>query len=147
LTASQSRMIATLLFLGAAFLLYRTVAMLAGGAVHILVPWVVALLFLELVIDGMTMGMCLLWGISLSTWHGVQAFRLTAAVVIVHAVRVLIFVIGRTGPWVDFDVQPLARAGHAARWTWFGVWFAATMSVLSVVVLIAVWLHRRRRSH
>jgi hypothetical protein len=147
LTASQSRMIATLLFLGAAFLLYRTVAMLAGGAVHILVPWVVALLFLELVIDGMTMGMCLLWGISLSTWHGVQAFRLTAAVVIVHAVRVLIFVIGRTGPWVDFDVQSLARAGHAARWTWFGVWFAATMSVLSVVVLIAVWLHRRRRSH
>lgn len=141
------RLLATLLFLGAAFLLYRTIAMLAGGAIHILVPWVVALLFLELVIDGVTMGMCLLWGVTLSLWHGVQVFRLTAAVVIVHAVRVLVFVLGRTGPWVDFDVQPLARAGHAARWSWFGVWFAGTMSVLSLVALIAVWLYLRRRRH
>ena len=86
------RLLATLLFLGAAFLLYRTIAMLAGGAIHILVPWVVALLFLELVIDGVTMGMCLLWGVTLSRWHGMQVFRLTAAVVIVHAVRVLVFV-------------------------------------------------------
>jgi hypothetical protein len=143
---SRYRVLAALLFLGAAFLLYRTLAMLAGGAAHDLVPWVVALLFLELVLDALTMGMCLLWGITLSIWHGIQVFRLTAAVVIVHAVRVLIFVLGRTGPWVDFDVQSLARAGHAARWSWFGVWFAGTLSVISLVLLFAVWLYLRRRN-
>lgn len=141
------RLLAALLFLGAAFLLYRTLAMLAGGAIHEFVPWVVVLLFLELALDALTLGMCLLWGITLSIWHGAQVFRLTAAVVVVHAMRVLIFVLGRTGPWVDFDVQPLARAGHAARWSWFGVWFAGTMSVLSLVVLIVAWLYLRRRRH
>lgn len=139
------RALATLLFLGAAFLLYRTIAMLAGGAVHQLVPWVVALLFLELVIDAITMAACLRWGTTLASRHGLQVFRLTAAVVIVHAVRVLIFVLGRVGPWLDFDVQPWARAGHAARWTWFGVYFAGSMSALSVVVLVIVWLYWRRR--
>jgi hypothetical protein len=147
LTASQSRMVATLLFLGAAFLLYRTLAMLAGGAIHVFVPWVVVLLFLELALDALTLGMCLLWGITLSIRHGMLVFRLTAAVVMVHAMRVLIFVLGRTGPWVDFDVQSLARAGHAARWSWFGVWFAGTMSVLSLIVLIVAWLYLRRRRY
>jgi hypothetical protein len=147
LTASQSRMVAILLFLGAAFLLYRTLAMLAGGAIDVFVPWVVVLLFLELALDALTLGVCLLWGITLSIWHGMLVFRLTAAVVMVHAMRVLIFVLGRTGPWVDFDVQSLARAGHTTRWSWFGVWFAGTMSVLSLIVLIVAWLYLRRRRY
>ncbi len=144
MTTSRSRTLATLLFLGAAFLLYRTIAMLAGGAFHRLVPWVVALLLLELAIDAVTMAACLRWGATLVPRHGLQVFRLTAAVVIVHAARVLVFVLGRVGPWVDFDVQPWARAEHAERWTWFGVYFAGGMSVLSVVVLVVVWLYWRR---
>jgi hypothetical protein len=61
-----------------------------------------------------------------------------------HALRVLIFVLGRTGPWVDFDVRPEQRSSHAARWTWDQVYFAATLSVLGVVGVLVIWRLRRR---
>ena len=42
--------------------------------------------------------------------------RLGAAAAILHALRVIIFVLGRVGPWIDFDVRPEHRALHDARW-------------------------------
>lgn len=39
-------------------------------------------------------------------------FWVTAALVVVHAFRVAVFALGRTGPWIDFDVRPEFRATH-----------------------------------
>jgi hypothetical protein len=68
---------------------------------------------------------------------------MTAAVIIVHAVRVLIYVMGRAGPWINFDVRPENRALHHTRWTWEGVYFAGSMSAFSVIVLLFIVLMKR----
>jgi len=57
---------------------------------------------------------------------------------------VLIYVLGRTGPWHGFDVCPEYRVGQVAEWGW--VVFAAAMSVLGVLGVVIVWRYRRRRS-
>lgn len=66
------------------------------------------------------------------------------AATFLHAGRVLVFVLGRTGPWVDFDVRPEKRADHRERWTWGQVVFAGVMSVFGVVGALAIWRARRR---
>ena len=141
----REQAIAIFLFTGAGFLLYRTIAMLAEGALQTLIPWVVALLMLELIVDAIAMIVLLTWAIGGTREQLLAAIRVTAAVVVVHAVRVGIFVLGRTGPWTDFDVQPEARALHAERWTWGEVYFAGTMSAISVIALFIFWRHWRRK--
>jgi hypothetical protein len=61
--------------------------------------------------------------------------------VIVHAFRVLVYVLGRFRPFKDFDVRPEARAGHDERWSWREIVFAAVMSILGLVGISVV---RRR---
>jgi hypothetical protein len=59
-----------------------------------------------------------------------------------HAVRVLVYVLGRVAPWVDFDRRPEFRGPAAAAWFW--VWFAAVMSAAGLVVVLVIYLVRRR---
>jgi len=141
----RHRLYATLLFLGAGLLLYRTIAMIMAGALTHLTPWVVFLLLVEMVIDGIAMLVCLAWGLTGKARHINNVVRVTTAVVVMHAVRVLIFVLGRIGPWTDFDVRPEARALHATRWTWNDVYLAGGLSALSVILLI-VFLRSWRRN-
>ena len=142
---SRQRTYAVLLFIGAAFLLYRTLAMVSAGALQTLMPWVNFLLMLELIADGIAMVVCAAWAISGRPEQVRAVIRATTVVVLLHALRVLIFVLGRTGPWVDFDVKPEARAHHADSWTWGDVYFAGTMSAISVIALIVFWLYWRRK--
>jgi hypothetical protein len=48
---------------------------------------------------------------------------LGAAAAILHAIRVLIYMLGRTGPWVNFDEKPGHRDSYTFEWFW--VYFAA----------------------
>ena len=118
--------------------------MLTQGAAAVLVPWVLGLLVIEMLIDVTALAGAALW------WkHGTLpttrlALRAGAAAALVHAGRVLIFVLGRTGPWIDFDVRPEQRASHAERWTWGEVYFAATLATLGVIGVIVIWQARRR---
>ena len=136
MSEGRKRFFVSLLGIGAGFLVLRTLIMLYEGALDVLVSWVVALLFLEMVIDAVAMLICLHWAIAANRKDTDKVLWATSAVIIVHAVRVAIFVLGRTGPWIDFDIQPAARALHAARWTWGGVYFAGTMATISVIGLI-----------
>jgi len=143
---SRQRLYASLLALGACVPLFRVVTMLAEGALGVLAAWVSALLVAELVVDLATLVGAVRWWVADSGRTASFALRAGAAAAIFHALRVLVFVLGRTGPWFDFDVRPEHRALHAARWTWAGVYFAAGMSVLGVLgVLVIWWLRRRRR--
>ena len=143
----SQRSLATVLFIGAAFLLYRTLALVSAGALETFVSWVVVLLMLELIADGITMVVCAAWAISGKAEQVRAVIRATSVVILLHAVRVLIFVLGRTGPWVDFDVKPAARAHHGDSWTWGGVYFAGAMSAISVIALIVFLLYWRRKKH
>lgn len=133
-----------LLLGGAGILFGRTVALVVGGATAVLRPWVVALTFVEMALDAVTMIGSLRWWVSRSTPHSRLPLRSASAATLLHAARVLVFVLGRTGPWVDLDVRPEQRAGHGERWTWSQVVFAGVLSILGVVGVVVVWRVGRR---
>ena len=144
LILSRQRLYASLLALGAGFLLYRTVTMLVQGALGVLVLWVSLLLIAELLLDLSCLLSSIRWWITNDKNKARLPLRLAAAAVILHAIRVLIFVMGRVGPWIDLDVRPEQRAMHDTRWTWTGVYFAASLSVLGVIGVIIIWTLIRR---
>ena len=129
---------------GAGILLYRTIALLEGGARRVLQWWVVGLTILEMLLDTMTLVAAARWWRSGRERDAPLPLRFGAAATLLHAARVGVFVAGRTGPWVDFDVKPERRADHRDRWTWPQVVFAGVMSVLGVAGTLLVWRVRRR---
>ena len=140
---SRQRLYASLIILGASFLFFRTIMLLSQGTLEVFFLWVSVLLIAEMLLDAACLISSIKWWITNDKNYDRIPLRLGAAVVILHAVRVLIFVLGRTGPWIDFDVRPVHRALHAARWSWGGVYFAAIMSALSVIALFIIWKKRR----
>ena len=142
-TVSKQRIYAFLLILGASILLFRTLRlMFFEQGLEILVLWVIILTILESIIDFSCIIGSLRWLISDDALKATFALRLGAAAAILHAIRVLIYVLGRTGPWVNFDVKPIYRSSYSFDWFW--VWFAAILSVLGVIGVIVIWRLRRR---
>jgi hypothetical protein len=104
--------------------------------------WVIGLTILELLIDVSCMISSSRWFFSGSTRTSTLTWRLGAAAAILHAIRVLIYVLGKIGPWYDFDVKPIYRASYTAEWVW--VWFAAALAVLGLIGVIVIWRLRNR---
>jgi len=140
----KQRLYASLLMFGSSILLFRAQLMLLSGALDVNVLWVSVLLVAEFLVDLSCFISCIIWWIKNDESKASVPLRFGAAAVILHAVRVLIFVLGRTGPWINFDVKPVHRAFHATRWTWAQVYFAAIMSILGVMGVIIIWRLRRR---
>jgi hypothetical protein len=132
------------LFLGAGVLLFRTIALLAGGARRVLQPWVVALTWVEMALDAITMLLAARWWVSGSDRHAAAPSRVGAMATLLHAARVAVFVLGRTGPPFDFDVRPEARADHDQRWNWTQVVVAGVLSGAGVLAVVVIWSTRRR---
>lgn len=141
----KQRYYASLIILGAGILLYRTISMLAGGAINVLVWWVSLLLLAEMIIDASCIVSAIPWWIRNAKEKERLPLRLGAAAALLHAFRVLIFILGRTGPWLNFDVRPEQRAMHADRWTWGGVYFAGILSVLGILGVLIIWRIRSGR--
>jgi hypothetical protein len=55
---------------------------------------------------------------------------------------VSIYVFGRTGPWLNFDIKAEYRAEIASNWFW--IYFAAVLSVLGVAGVIIIWRLRKK---
>ncbi len=125
-------------------MLYRTITMISQDALNIFVLWVSILLIAELLLDLGCLFSSIRWWFSMDRAKARVALRLGAAVTILHALRVQVFVIGRVGPWINFDVRPGHHEAHADTWTWFGIYFAAIMAVLGVIGVIIIWLLIRR---
>ena len=136
---------AWILAFGAAFMFGRTAQMVWQGSLLVFVPWVGGLLLLELTMNAVTLLATLRWALGPDPRRRRFALRAVAGTVLVHATRVLVFVLGRTGPWVDFDIRPERQSEHAAEVSWVSVWFAAGMAITSLVVLVSVWVIARRR--
>jgi len=150
-----------LLMFGASVLLYRTVSMIYHGAASVLVPWVAALIWIEMILDGACVVAAVPWFVaslreddedgaaSASTApRSSLPLRIGAACTAFHAFRVAIFVSGRCseGRWKDFDVRPERRSDHGTRWEWWHVYFAGTLSALGLVVMLLIWKQRRSSS-
>lgn len=141
----NQRIYASLIILGAGILLFRTLTMLFQGVFHILALWVFILLIIEMIIDATCIFTAIPWWISNSRQKDSLPLTMGAAAALFHAFRVFIFVLGRTGPWIDFDVRPEERAMHAERWTWGEVYLAATLSVLGILGVLLIWFIRKRK--
>jgi hypothetical protein len=140
----KQRFYASLVILGAGLLLFRTLTMLFQGVFEILTLWVFILLIVEMSIDAGCIITAIPWWIKNDKNEDSIPLQFGAAAALLHAFRVLIFVIGRMGPWIDFDVRPEQRAIHYTRWTWGEVYFAATLSVLGVIGVFVIWAVRKR---
>jgi len=143
---SRRRLCATLLAVGALFLLGRTIMLVAQGMLAVYVPWVSGLLFVEMALDAAALAGAVFWWQRDTPRATRVALRTAAAVALVHVLRVLVFVLGRTGPWVDLDLRPEARAAHVAHWTWPGVYVAGSLSVVALLVVVIIWRTRRHAS-
>jgi len=131
------------LAVGAGFMFGRTIVLIGGGALATYTRWCAGLLVLESIVDLMALITVVAWGLKRGARAEAIAMRAVASVVILHAIRVLVFVLGRTGPWIDFDIRLEHRVAYADQWTWAGVVFAAVMAALSLIVLAVVWRARR----
>ena len=118
--------------------------MLSEGSMGILTLWASVLLIAELLVDAGCLLVSVRWWVGNNESKARVALRVGALVAILHATRVLIFILGRVGPWIDFDIRPEHRALHGTRWSWGGLYFAAIMSVLGIVGVLIIWRLRRR---
>ncbi len=141
---SRQRLYATLVFLGAGFLFFRTVRMMTQGALVWMVPWVAALLLAESLLDAIILLGTVQWWMTQAEDHASFSLRTTAAAVFLHALRVLIYALGRIGPWIDFDIRPEHRAIDSSRGSMGWVYFASIMSVLGILGVLIIWRNRRR---
>jgi hypothetical protein len=141
---SKQRIYASLLILGACILLFRTIVMVSQGYLAILIFWVSALLIAEMLVDAACLATSIRWWIADDKKYDSIPLRFGAAVAILHAIRVLVFILGRIGPWIDFDVRPVHRALHHTRWSPWQLYFAGILSVLGVIGVIVIWTCRRR---
>ena len=145
---SKQRIYAALMMLGASILLFRTVRMmLIEDAFEILVLWVNVLLIAEFIID---LG-CTLWSVRWFITAKKENARLPlqfgAIATMLHAIRVLIYVLGRTGPCLYFDVKPEYRSSYTFEWFW--VYFAGVLSILGIVGLVVIWqiIRKKEKKH
>lgn len=140
---SRQRLYASLVFLGAGFLFFRTIRMMTQGALIWMVPWVAALLLAESVLDAIILSGAVRWWMTQAEDHARFPLRTTAAAVFLHAGRVLVYALGRLGPWIDFDIRPEHRAISSSRGSISWVYFASIMSVLGILGVIIIWRNRR----
>lgn len=142
-TRTAQRIWGALLALGAGILLFRTLRMLlVERAWEMLLPWVVVALLAELLVDAACFGLSLRWAFLGETRASRVALRVGAAATILHALRVAIYVLGRAGPWRDFDRRPEFRGSTPVNWFW--TWFAAVLSVAGLLVVLVIFLLRKR---
>jgi predicted tellurium resistance membrane protein TerC len=141
---SRQRLYATLVFLGAGFLFLRTIRMITQDALVWMVPWVAVLLLAESVLDLMILVGAVRWWVTQVEEYASFPLRTTAAAVFLHAVRVLIYALGRIGPWIDFDIRPEHRAVYSLHGSMGWVYFASIMSVLGILGVIIIWRNRKR---
>lgn len=127
---------------GISILLARA-AIIAVGSRRMLKRWVIGLAAIELVLDAATLGTSIRWWTTNLRCHRRLPLQLATAATLLHAVRVLVFVLGRFRPLRDFDVRPEHRAEHDRRWTLGQVSFAAVMAILGVAGVFAI-RHRIR---
>ena len=140
----NKRIYPVLLTLGAGLLLFRTVRLLLfENGLNSLMLWVVILTFIEMLIDFSCVIFSIKWFLKNNNQDIRISLRLGAAAAILHALRVLIYVLGKLEPLRGFGVRPEYRTDGPVDLFW--VYFAAILSILGIAGVIIIWLIRRKR--
>ncbi|MBT8320986.1 MAG: hypothetical protein KJO90_04885 [Eudoraea sp.] len=139
----KQRLYASLLIAATSILLIRSWHMsMEEQNFAVLVGWVYSLLILEFML---TIG-CLLaasrWFV-LSKWqYASTALKFGVWAVMMHAVRVFILVLGRTGKWQNFDLIPEYHAVFSIDWFW--LYFSVGFALMALIGVYVVWRLWRR---
>lgn len=136
---SKQRIYSGLLILGGGILLFLTLKLLFQGAIYFMEFWVICLLIIEMIIDLFVIFFSMRWWITDDAANDSLPLRFGAAAAILHAIRVLVFVIGRIGPLVNFDLKAEYKTSHYGGSEIGWVWFAAIMSILGIIAVIVIW--------
>lgn len=135
---TKQRLYASVMIIGIGFLLFRTIRMmLVEEAFQVLKFWVVILMLAECLLDFGTVVGSIRWFILNNNAYAGFSLRMGAAAIILHAIRVMVYVLGRTGPWINFDVKPEYHDAYTFEWHW--VYLAGILSVLGVVGVLVIW--------
>lgn len=135
---NRQKIYSSLLILGAGILLFRTIRLLTiENGWNVLAGWVILLTFIEMAIDLLCIIFSSQWLFGNSSGARSISLRLGASAAILHAIRVLIYALGRTGPWINFDVKPEFRSTHDVNMFW--VYFASILSFLGILGVIIIW--------
>lgn len=141
---NKHKLYASLLILGAGILLFRTIRLLTiENGWNTLAGWVIVLTFIEMTIDILCIIYSSHWLFRNSNSSKSIALRLGAFAAIFHAFRVLIYVLGRIGPWINFDLKPQFQSTHHANMFW--IYFAAILSILGILGVITIWIIIRHK--
>ncbi|TNE53120.1 MAG: hypothetical protein EP344_15070 [Bacteroidetes bacterium] len=140
---NKQKTYASLIILGAGILLFRTIRLLTiENGWEILSDWVIVLTFIEMAIDILCITISTQWLLANSARSKSLALGFGAAAAIFHAFRVLIYVLGRTQAFNNFDVKPAFRSTHNVDMFW--VYFAAVLSVMGILGVIIIWTAIKR---
>ena len=142
---NNQKLYSSLLILGASIILFRTIRLLTvENGWNLLANWVIGLTFFEMAVDTLCIIFSFHWLLKDSKSSKSISLRFGATAAIFHAFRVLIYVLGRTGPWINFDVKPQFRSSHEVNMFW--VYFAAILSILGILGVIIIWIMIKRSS-
>lgn len=129
---------------GIGILLFRSIHMLfMEQALSMLVSWVAALLLAEALVDLLCVISALRWFINGKVRYAWFPLRLAAVAVVLHAIRVIIYVLGRTGPNKNFDINREFR--EFVQLDWFWVYSSAAIAGVGLIAVFIVWLLMRNR--
>lgn len=134
----RQRLFSFLMILGASVLLFRTLRMMfVEHAFDILAVWVIILLIIEFIVDLSCIVTSIRWLILNDRRVSGLPLRFGAAATILHFIRVLIYALGRTGLFLNFDIKPTMRETYSFSWFW--VYFALILGVLGVLGMVVIW--------
>ncbi len=140
---TKQRIYSLLMGIGSGVLLFRTIRLLFfENGLPSLAYWVIVLTVLEMIIDLICLIFSIKWLFSNSEMDKTISLRSGASAAILHAFRVLIYVLGRIGPWMNFDKKPGYHSSAAENFFW--VYFAAILSVSGIIGVIIIWIIRRK---
>lgn len=141
----MQRVYSFFLALGACILLFRTLRLIFfEGGFEQLVLFCILLTFVEMIFDVLCLVFSVRWFISSDSKFSSLPLRFGAIATIIHFVRVLIFVLGRTTVLQNFDVKEEYRSAYTMDSFW--VVFAMTLSVLGIIGVIVIGIVVKKNS-
>ncbi len=141
---TRQRIYAAVLALGAGAFLFRAVIMVCEGALVRSVPWVSALLVIEIIVDGIWLFASMKWGISNSSGKSEFALIAGSVAILLHALRVFIYALGQTSLLYNFDVKAEYWPLRAAPAHWLVI-VLVVLALLSVIGVGIFWMARRKK--
>jgi hypothetical protein len=135
---NKQKLYSILMILGASILLFRTIRLLSvENGWETLAIWVITCTFIEMLIDVFCIIFSFSWLLKATIKSRQMALRLGAAAAIFHAFRVLVYVMGRIGPFKNFDLKPQFHNTQNVEMFW--IYFASILSILGVLGVIIIW--------